>query len=699
MVNDTTQIDLSNIPLKSGYRTGDSDPINEFYSPCLAHSTIYKRAAGYFRSSIYLIIGSSIIDFAKKGGKIQLICSPYLDVKDIETIESAYEDRIKSESERINEDFDAMIADENRNYPSRILATLIAFKALDIKIAFRPEEQGLYHEKIGIFQDEKGNRVSFTGSSNESWSGWHSKGNFESIEVFCSWHHESERERTLRHEQNFDLLWAGEDKHAMTVNFPEASLNHIAKSSYASFEEAERNIEKLFNDHIEEEPKKKRTLMQHQSNAILSWIKNGRRGVLKHATGSGKTFTAIEASRPHISSGLPVLILVPSSLLLEQWEKELKDEFPDAAFMLAGSGNNRWKTPGKLKRFSAAITSGPRVIIATMQTAATDDFRKALSQGEHLMVIADEVHQIGSIFNSKALLIDSGSRLGLSATPERYGDPEGTEKIFNYFGAILDPIFSLSDAVSSGRLVQYEYFPHPIHLTAEEADKWKKFTKQISFELARSNFKESKTISEKARLLIIQRSRVAKKAHTKIRLARDVIQKNFHEGESWLIYCEDSEQLNLVKHELKDIGINAVEYHSKMDGDRAASLDWFKKFGGVLVSIKCLDEGIDIPGISHALILASSQNPRQFIQRRGRVLRTASKKSLAVIHDAIVVPLDIDLDQDQMSLLKSEIIRAIEFSDSAINKSSGAVLREIANKMGFDSVSLLVDGVEEEENE
>ena len=144
-------------------------------------------------------------------------------------------------------------------------------------------------------------------------------------------------------------------------------------------------------------------------------------------------------------------------------------------------------------------------------------------------------------------------------------------------------------------------------------------------------------------------------------------------------------------------GVNPIEYHTGMEGNRDATLDWFREFGGILVSIKCLDEGVDIPAVTHALILASSQNPRQFIQRRGRVLRKAPGKHLADIHDAIVVPVSMDDEPEQLSLLKSELLRAIEFSNSALNKSAGAELREIARKMGFDPEESGNDGMEEEE--
>jgi superfamily II DNA or RNA helicase len=250
---------------------------------------------------------------------------------------------------------------------------------------------------------------------------------------------------------------------------------------------------------------------------------------------------------------------------------------------------------------------------------------------------------------------------------------------------VIPPVITLQDAIAAGRLVNYEYFPHAVHLSDDESALWKKITKQISFELARANKKDvSGGLTDKAKMLLIQRSRIAKKARVKTGLATGVIKKEYQEGQSWLVYCEDSDQLDEMLSKLRDANLQPLEYHSSMTGDKVEALKWFKKFGGVLVSIKCLDEGVDIPAVSHAFILASSQNPRQFIQRRGRVLRKSTGKDLAVIHDAIVVPVDPQSEGEQISLLKAELLRALEFADSSLNKGAGADLRRIAIEMGID---------------
>jgi superfamily II DNA or RNA helicase len=274
----------------------------------------------------------------------------------------------------------------------------------------------------------------------------------------------------------------------------------------------------------------------------------------------------------------------------------------------------------------------------------------------------------------------------LSATPTRYGDPDGTALIFRYFGDCVPPPITLLDAIKAGRLVPYEYFPHPVNLTATEADEWKAVTRAIQLEVARQKADSDgkRKLSDKAKMLLIKRARIAKKAFVKVRLAVSVIREHFEAGQSWLVYCEDGGQLTDVLIGLKEAGLEPAEYHSGMSGDRDATMSWFKTYGGILVSIRCLDEGVDIPAVSHALILASSQNPRQFIQRRGRVLRKAPDKQIAVIHDAIVVPVNAETEPEQISLLKAELLRSVEFANHAINLGAGAELRSIAASMGID---------------
>lgn len=663
-----------------------------FYKPCLDASVTYDRAVGYFRSSVFAIIGQPFLDFARLGGKARFICSPSITEEDAIAIASGYLQRENAIELAISRDVDELLSDLISDHRAKLLATFIKCGALDIKVAIRSGGNGIYHEKIGIFTDERGHHVSFLGSANETWSAWHADGNHESIEVFRSWL-DTDAIRVESHKKIFDSLWIGETPGVDTINFPEAQQRRLLSVAAPSLDDP------TF-DTPQSTKAGRRKLLPHQANAIDLWEKAGRRGVFEHATGSGKTFTAIEAIKRHLATGEPTLVLVPSQLLHEQWKKEILEELPEASVLMAGGGNIKWKARGRLRSQTSPGLGMNRVVLATMQTASTDTFINGLTQGDHLLIVADEIHQIGSPKNSIALSIRSGASLGLSATPIRYGDPEGTQKIFERFGPVIPPAITLQDAIASGRLVNYEYFPHPVHLSDDESDVWKRLTKQISFELAKSKKKDgSAGLTDKAKMLLIQRSRIAKKASVKTGVATGFIKREFKEGQSWLVYCEDSDQLNEMLHKLRAENLRPLEYHSNMSGDKVEALNWFKKFGGVLVSIKCLDEGVDIPAVSHAFILASSQNPRQFIQRRGRVLRKSEGKNLAVIHDAIVVPVDPEGESEQISLLKAELVRALEFANSALNKGAGADLRRIALEMGIDPLPNGEAAIEEDQEE
>ncbi len=687
-------LNLSQVQLEPEYRTGQTDLVGEFYRPCLFNSTSYDRAVGYFRSTVFLLVSDAVLRFVKRGGHIRLICSPSLSEQDIEAIKAGYKSRENAVLEALDQEVEFLLNSSDLINRTKILATMIALGAMDVKLAIRPSESGIYHEKLGVFKDSNKNIVSFKGSSNETWNAWHAEGNYESIEVFCSWR-EKDVDRANRHAEYFESLWSNKISDVVTIEFPEAVLKKLYKI-------ATDNLDNIKVDILGQNLKKSsgREPFPHQIEALENWKNQNSRGILQHATGSGKTFTAIVALREHLKFGGTALVVVPSKLLLRQWTKELKDEILNLSLLKAGDGNNNWRESNLLRDFTIQDCDlPPRIVLSTIQTASTDGFIDKISSGDHLLIVADEVHQTGSLENSKVYRINAGKRLGLSATPIRYGDSDGTARMFSYFGNVVAPIFTLQDAIKSGRLVEYEYYPHAINLNAQEAETWKNLSDQISREVARSprDGNGKCTISERARNLLIQRARVAKKANAKILLAERILSKEYVEGEKWLVYCEDKDQLSEIVDRLSKLNLHVNEYHTAMSSDMNATLEWFKTHGGILVSIRCLDEGVDIPDISHALILASSQNPRQFIQRRGRVLRRAPGKLKATLHDAIVVPIDLEKEAEQLVLVKSEFCRAIEFAEGAINKSSAAHLTKIAIELGLNIEDIANIGIESEE--
>ena len=307
--------DLSVLNLKTEYRSLKEDPVREFYRPCLLNSNGYKRAVGYFRSTVYDVIGTSIMEFARRGGRTELICSPELSEEDIDSIALGYARKIEVVGNRLSQEIEALLASEETSVNTRILATLVSVGALEIKVALRTDRKGVYHEKIGIFSDGVDNAVSFKGSANETWGGWHRQGNFESIEVFCSWRGGLEAQRVKKHTAHFDALWAEHDPDVEVFSFPTDAVAHLKKAAFRDLDAVGPSDARA--------PGKRRTPLLHQDAAVDAWLSRGGRGILEHATGSGKTFTALMAIRRHIEGGNPALVVVPSRLLLDQWASEI----------------------------------------------------------------------------------------------------------------------------------------------------------------------------------------------------------------------------------------------------------------------------------------------------------------------------------------------------------------------------------------
>ena len=695
------------------YNKTDNDIAEDFYLPAMRTSCKYDRISGYFGSTVYIIAWGALQQFVNNGGKIRIICSPVISDADKEAMAEGYSaqnDKIIQTS--MAKELKDLFSNADLEKPARVLACLVAEDILDIRIAvpesgMEPDLERLFHDKVGIFTDSDGNSVGFRGSMNETYQGLSEDGNLESIDVFPSWEDKRDSFRVMNAIRYFERLWNGTEPSVLIYHFPEAlKRNLISKSNGYDWHTLVNEISTTISLNKRWSPDKHysaRTPRPHQVQALENWVKNGRRGIFKHATGSGKTFTAICAIRDALDRKKRVLVLVPSRILLYQWQKEINESINDidVHFMLCGDGNNLWKKDHALQRWT-----GPGelncVVISIMGTACTDAFLSQVS-GKDLLLIADEVHQTGSPERRKILTIDSDERLGLSATPERYGDPEGTQAIFDYFGGIVPPEFTLEDAVKSGVLTPYFYYPTPVHLSPKEQENWNDLTVIINRMIAASG-KENDSVASIIRnntvlkQKLIKRARIVKKAEAKVPLALDVIRKNYKNGQRWIIYCEDKNQLSDVLLTLLTNGYDAYEYYSDMEGDRQQTLAYFAKFGGVLVSIKCLDEGVDIPSVTHALILASSKNPREFIQRRGRILRRYPGKACSFLYDAVVVPeTTMDEHDRSISILRSEFARAIQFGKWAVNPTCISQLDTIAIDCGIDYTEFEGEGLEDDD--
>jgi superfamily II DNA or RNA helicase len=682
---------LKDLVIASGYSTGAADLIADFYVPCLGEATKYDRAAGYFRSSLYILIGTALSSFALRGGRVRLVCSPHLTPDDIAAMERG--EHLREKLDDLLERELQQVLKEPANRPViELLSTLIALGNLDIKVAIRPGSAGIFHDKLGLFADDSGHEVSFVGSSNETWNAWDTSGNHEVLEVFRSWGTSDEGARLQRHRAYFDRLWDGDDPGVEVYHLPDAMRERLL--TYADPEGITAAVTSVRAAAAGgSRPISPRQLQPHQQAVVAAWRAHNR-GLVAHATGAGKTIAALEIVRGWLEQGAPVLILVPSELLLHQWLRELRQELADIrpAILQAGAGAGRETWRNDLPDFTRnQLDLGPRVTVATMQTAASALFISQVQQGQHLLLVADEVHRLGAPILRRCLTIQAGGRLGLSATPERFGDVAGTAAIFDYFGEVLEPRFGLADAIQAGRLVPYDYHCHLVALSTTEAEAWLQLTDEIGRLYARLRDQDDPFNDERLRMLLIRRARIIKKASAKTALAAATVASNFEPGQRWLVYCDDTEQLESVMRGLRSAGFDPLEYHSAMEGSRNETLSFFRRAGGVLVAIRCLDEGVDIPEITHALILASSANSREHVQRRGRVLRTAVGKYSAVVHDVLVA-----LAQPSPApylVIDGDLRRAIAFAADARN----AGVREELDLLQRQSTASVVSEIEMEE--
>jgi superfamily II DNA or RNA helicase len=684
---------LREIEWRPRYSTSRDDLATAFYVPALERAVSYDRAVGFFRSSIFTLVGAATANFALREGRLRVLCSPELyedDVRAIERgaeVEHVLDTAARRELERVLE------------YPGGaksvdLLAALLAHKTLELRFIVRDRGRGMYHDKFGVFRDARGDAISFAGSANESWNAWHSQGNHESFEVFASWTQDSSRVRS--HFEEFDRLWDGVEP-GLSAHTPSEAFSR----------DLIQRVPDEPGDHLKRIAKKHgprpKQLFDHQLQALRSWEASDYRGLLKHATGSGKTITALAACRRWLEDSRAALIIVPSVLLLNQWRAEIDAELKDLdiSVLAAGGGNDDWRRQGLLRLHTEARPS-PRMTVATVQTAATQEFLSSVAGGDHLLLIADEVHRMGAHTFRRVLTVDSAGRLGLSATPERAGDPVGTQLVFEYFGDLLEPVFTLRDAIATGRIVPYEYHIHLTSLSDEEQDRWLALTDRIAQAIARET-KDGQPpafagLSSAVKLLLIQRARVLKKAGEKVPTAVEVVTDGWREGQHWLVYCDDREQLADVRERLAEEGLGSFEYHSAMESHAATTLDRYRRDGGILVAIRCLDEGVDIPWISHAVVLASSRNPREFVQRRGRVLRRAPRKTRAVIHDLLVQPPGTEgRDSPFRALAYAELARAIVFAEDAVNLGASAYLRGLCADWDISWDEIVSAGTEAED--
>lgn len=434
-------------------------------------------------------------------------------------------------------------------------------------------------------------------------------------------------------------------------------------------------------------------LRDYQKQAVVNWFKNSGRGILKMATGSGKTITALAiATELYQQINLQILLIIcPFRHLVLQWAEEMVK--CNLQPILAFESINNWQ--GELSRQLYNIQNNQQKflsIITTNSTFISDGFQSQIPFfSEKTLIIGDEAHNLGTPRLLSSLPATIGLRLALSATPERYFDEDGTDFLISYFGKVLQPEFTLAKAIEKQALVKYNYHPILVQLTDNEALHYAKLTKKIGWILSENNNLED---NHNLKALLIRRSRLVATASNKLIALKKLMLKRL-DMKATLFYCGDGytnqneRQLEAVTRILgKELNYRVNIYTAETPLEDREKIKKQLISGELqgLVAIRCLDEGIDIPMIENAVILASSSNPRQFIQRRGRILRPYKGKKEATLFDMIVIPpvLEREIWEIERNLLKKELKRFIEFATLANNKEEATkILMTLQQEFGI----------------
>lgn len=698
---------FKNIPLKLSYDSGIDDVLWDFYIPVLSMAKTYDRIAGFFSSSALALSARGLEDFISNGGKMRLVTCPQLSAQDVEMLEKSANNYDEIITNNFIKDYSQIETQFQKDHV-QALGWMLANGKLEIKIAIikrnglicsreQIEQLGIMHQKVGILYDEFDNIISFSGSNNESASGWLS--NTEEFKVFSSWTGASVYvDEDIK---KFNSFWYGNRPDAEIKSVPEALKEHLIKIS-KDFEPKNLATKFYYPNRVIKE-KQELKLFYYQKNAVQKWEENNRQLLLQMATGCGKTRTAIGCMNNALKDTprLLVVIACPQATLSSQWKTDVDSlKIEEHKSIEINGTTSGWNT--LVKREILKLSTGRYknlIIYTTHQIASSKKFIDILESANTSIttfLIGDEVHGMGADKTRNGLLDIYQYRLGLSATPQRWFDDEGSRLIENYFGndnfefSIHDALTNINPLTGKPFLVNYTYDPRFISLTEDEIEEYKRITDKI---IKMSNFNEEDTF-DYLQMLRFKRADIEKNAKNKYIELENILDEIGSDISDTIIFVSDA-QIDNVMRILGERGIAASRFtqaqstapSEKYGGisEREHIINLFKKKKyQVLVAIKCLDEGIDIPSADRAIVMASSTNPREYVQRIGRIIRQAQGKYSATIHDLIIEPAlnafyDEELTKLEVRIFKKEMDRVLDLSRNAINNTT--VVNVVYNKL------------------
>lgn len=668
--------------IKHSYKSrGNENIADSFLNPVLAYTKEYKRSVGFFSSGVFDTIMPGIIKLARNHGYIKLIASPKLSEEDATVITLGYEQRQNYIIDAFSKDFEKEL-DLLEDEKLQILFDLVRKKILDIKIAIT-DQCGIYHDKLGIMQDFDGNKIVFYGSPNSSYKGYRS--NYEKIRISKGWEPGS-KEIVDEENEEFDSLWNNTNEFVEVYEYQKV---------------AEKKLIEIIEKRSNSNKKNEIVLRDYQKQAIQAWIDNNYRGFFVMATGTGKTWTAIYSAKELVKehSSL-ILICAPYKHLVKQWSEDVEAAFPNADIIMVSSENPKWDIEISNAIVKTNYDKSAQVIVISTIASFKNKLVNIITKysGERLLIV-DEAHRFTK--RPEALKKIFPYMLGLSATPfSGTSAAKGTE-LMQFFGG---QVFNLpiESALDKGFLVPYYYYPIFVYSNYEEEEKFNNQSRIMASCFRNGKLVDVDTFVKAHR----NRLRIISMIDEKQTCIRDIINQ-VEENDHFVVYCGDGKlfddntgeeirHIQSVKKVLSEHGFKASQFTATENmQERMQLVDSFNKGEiSALAAIRCLDEGINIPSIKSALILSSNDDYREFVQRRGRILRTYKGKQFSKIYDVIALPSD---NMEQWA--KIELRRFNEYAKLALNWNELQLdLDELLLRYGLTQDDIDVYDYEEMEN-
>lgn len=728
------------------YRPGEFNSPEKFFNDCLENSKEFDLQLGYFSSATISVLADGFATFISNGGKMRLVINHIVSEDDKDAISKGVHGGIIDCFDLTNFESLRQTFDEYQQQFFECLAFLIYNKRIDIRIIKPRNKKGISHTKSGQFRD--GDSItSFTGSANFTISGLFN--NLEEIKIDRSDSIDMMvQKRIMSQRDEFDTIMNGKKKNveylspeklvsAITTNYGDKDIEELL--------DVEAKLRKIKHERAVRERQQGKNVVcevhdiapsfpypqgprEYQKIAFENWKNNKQKGLFAMATGTGKTITSLNCLfEIYQRKGYyKAMIFVPTITLVNQWEQECR-KFRFSNITKVYSKNLTWRDEVERILFNEEYKTDKEpevsyIIISTYASYAREMVFNVLNgfDKKRLLLIADECHNMGSGSLVKRLKdIPYLRRIGLSATPERQFDDEGNEKLRKFFGSEESYTYeySMEEAINKGVLCKYMYYPHLVQLTQEEMDAYVELTDRIAkyFNFDKGRFDD---IDDKLKMLLLARKRIVHKAERKLNVFKNIIEKRYQTKGNLkytLVYVPEGNMPDYIGSNddfdrSEDIGddndaehlinqytqvVTEVDDHvtvRKFVSGQKNREEILSDFADgklqVLTSMKCLDEGVDVPRSELAIFCSSTGNPRQFIQRRGRVLRTHPDKKMAELHDLVVVPeLNPNSSSFRMeqSLLRGELMRVNNFALLSENPSfSEMELRDVMNRYGLN---------------